>query len=225
MQTALLQLKKNAFINNKKKILSEYYDNEILRDVNQNLKDKINKKTNKNYETELYANIKNINVIISFEVHTYNLINDKLNCKIKFEDLKVICRIKFDENEYKHLHFTNIQSGFLFGNTDLRHKYEIKKTYLKHMLKFYYYDKFNLLYIDKLNCKIKFNDDPKHILLKKLGINKTIPENSGECCVCFDMCGSHYHYDEIPHYMCINCYINYNKKNICPICKKDHDDY
>jgi hypothetical protein len=93
------------------------------------------------------------------------------------------------------------------------------------MLKFYYYDKFNLLYIDKLNCKIKFNDDPKHILLKKLGINETIPENSGECCVCYDMCGSHYHYDEIPHYMCINCYINYNKKNICPICKKDHDDY
>ena len=215
MDTALLDLKKNAFINNKKKILSDYYDNEILPNFIQHLKDKKNKKTNKNYETELYANIKNINVIISFEVYTYHYQNDRI---------EIICRIKINESEYKHLHFTNIQGGFVFAHTDLIHKYEIKKTYLKHMLKFYYYDKFNLLYIDKSNCKIKFNDDPKHILLKKLGINETIPEDSGECCVCFDMCSSHYHYDNIPHHICITCYINYNKKTICPICKKSSDD-
>ena len=219
MQTALLQLKKNAFINNKKQILSEYYDNEILQDVNQNVNQiwRADNKT-KNYNYKLYANIKKINVIISFELFTYPGWG---NVERK---LQVICRIEINDGEYKHLHFNNIEGGFIFCNTEFKDKYEIKTTYLKHMLKFYYYNKFNLLYFDKYN-KIKFNDDPKHILLKKLSINETIPEDSGECCICFDICSSHYHYNEIPHYMCITCYLNYNKKSICPICKKDNDDY
>ena len=227
MDTALLDLKKNAFINNKKKILSEYYDNEILPDIIKNLKDQKKKECTIKTHHHLCVNVKNINVDIFFEVDARLLRSSPCSAEspLAFEYF-ISLRIHLSDTQFLCLpnNLNQTKNGFLVGLKRSNKVYEIKKFYLNYMLKFVYYEKFNLLYFNKLDLVIQIIDK-KTNLLKKLDLKEELPEDSGECCICFDMCGSYYKcHNDIPHYMCVNCYNNYNNKNVCPTCKKEHSD-